>query len=117
MEQLTIQQLFGVNATQDSQTLTISKSDLPLLTALVANTVESLLVAILLKALSNFQGYVENENAIPITDENYNPIKFDNKEAYELLSLFRWDSFFSKRDSSFFVTNTIIIDSFVLYED
>jgi hypothetical protein len=43
-------QVFGVGATQTATTITISKADLPSLTASSSNRAESLLVAILLKA-------------------------------------------------------------------
>lgn len=52
MAEPTLIQIFGTNATQDSSTITISKSDLAGvgLTASASNSAESLLVAILLKA-------------------------------------------------------------------
>ncbi|MBD2435829.1 hypothetical protein [Nostoc sp. FACHB-110] len=53
MAEPTLQEIFGSNATQDINTITIRKSDLTGLTASASNTGESLLVAILLKAKVN----------------------------------------------------------------
>ena len=52
MAEPTLVQVFGNNATQDSNILTISKSDLAIvgLTANSENTAESLLAAVILKA-------------------------------------------------------------------
>ncbi len=116
MTNLTLQQLFGVNATQDSQTLLIKKSDL-LLTPQINNTAGSLLIAILLKALENFQGLIEDENGQPIADENNRPIEFDNTEAFEFLKVFRWDTTFADRSSIPFIRDTIVIERFILNED
>ncbi|WP_179047829.1 hypothetical protein [Nostoc sp. TCL26-01] len=110
--ELTLQQLFGVNSSQNSQTLTINKSDLNLLTPSSNNTAESLLTAILLKSLENFQGYIEDENNIPITDENDTPISFDNKNAYTFLRIFNWQEFFAKRNNQQFIRKTIVIDTY-----
>ncbi|MFN6515698.1 MAG: hypothetical protein RMY29_014550 [Nostoc sp. CreGUA01] len=50
MAEPTLQQIFGANATQDATTITITKADLPGLTASANNKGESLLAAINLKA-------------------------------------------------------------------
>ncbi|MBD2197940.1 MULTISPECIES: hypothetical protein [Calothrix] len=50
MAEPTLTDVFGANATQTSTTITITKADLPGLTAGSNNTAESLLIAILLKA-------------------------------------------------------------------
>ncbi|WGV24776.1 hypothetical protein [Halotia branconii] len=50
MAEPTLAAVFGANATQDANTLTISKADLTGLTASANNTAESLLVAIILQA-------------------------------------------------------------------
>lgn len=50
MSEPTLQQIFGASATQSATTITITKADLPRLTASSTNTPESLLTAILLKA-------------------------------------------------------------------
>ncbi|MEH2278911.1 MAG: hypothetical protein V7K40_30020 [Nostoc sp.] len=52
MPELTLQQVFGANATQDATTITIKKSDLPRLTASVTNTAEALFTGILLQGQS-----------------------------------------------------------------
>ena len=50
MAEPTLIEVFGANATQTATTITISKADLPRLTASASNTAESLLVGILLQA-------------------------------------------------------------------
>lgn len=111
MYQLTLQQLFGVNCSQDGQSLTLNKADI-LLTPNSNNTAESLLIAILVNALKNFQGYVEDENGNTITDENNNPIEFDNRNAYTLLGLFRWNDSLVIRNGQLFVRKTILIQQY-----
>lgn len=87
---------FGINATQDSNYLYIKKSDLTGLTPSLNNKPESLLVAILLKVLSNF----------PVVDEN--GIEFDN------LNLFRWQNMIIRKNDFYYVRNTIVIETFYL---
>lgn len=53
MAEFTLQQVFGAGATQTATTLTITKADLPGLTALVGNTAESLLVGMVIIWLTN----------------------------------------------------------------
>lgn len=52
MAEPTLQEIFGASATQGANYITITKADLPGLTAVADNRAESLLVAILLKAKS-----------------------------------------------------------------
>lgn len=52
MPEPTLQETFGADATQDLDSITILKADLPGLTAVLNNRPESLLVGILLKAKS-----------------------------------------------------------------
>ncbi len=115
--ELTLQQVFGVNSTQDGQVLVISKSDLILLTPSSNNTAESLLIAILLNALRNFKGIIEDENYQPITDENSKPIEFDNSEAFELLKIFRWDSKLIQTNYGIKVRDTLVIEVYTPYEN
>lgn len=116
--QLTLQQLFGVNAIQNSQILVITKSDLPLLTPFAGNTAESLLTAILLKVLENFSGTLTDEYSNPITDEYSNPIKYEQNDYYEWLKLFEWEEkYIKKRNQTDYFTDTLIIQEFEVYED
>ncbi len=50
MTEPTLTQVFGAGATQTATTITITKADLPGLTASASNRAESLLIGILLKA-------------------------------------------------------------------
>ncbi|MBH8561648.1 hypothetical protein I8748_05550 [Nostoc sp. CENA67] len=116
--QLTLQQLFGVNAIQDSQTLVIQKSDLSVLTPRSDNTAESLLTAILLKSLENFEGTLTDENNNLITDENNYPIEYSQDDYYELLKVFEWEEkYFKKRNQIDYFADTLIIQEFDVYED
>lgn len=90
MVALSLQQLFGANAIQDSDRLVIDKGNLSQLTASATNTAESLLVAILLNAHSNFEGMIEDEINRVVTDELDRKITFNNSKLYELLNIFHW---------------------------
>ncbi|MBG1240985.1 hypothetical protein [Nostoc sp. NZL] len=113
MQTLTLQQLFGVNAVQTADELIIKKSDLSAvgLTPTANNRAEQLVVAILLKALENFQGVLTDENNIPITDENNYPIEHDNRNLWELLEIFRWGPYIPEGMADR-IRNQIIIHSF-----
>ncbi|MDZ8089026.1 MAG: hypothetical protein RMY16_26270 [Nostoc sp. DedQUE12b] len=114
MQTLTLIELFGVNAVQTADELIIKKSDLSAvsLTPTANNGAEQLLVAILLHALSNFQGYLADENGNMITDENNAPIEYDNRQLYELLEMFRWDAYAKKRNANVYLTKTIILENY-----
>ncbi|MBL1199899.1 MAG: hypothetical protein FWK04_12625 [Nostoc sp. GBBB01] len=114
MQVLTLQDLFGVNAVQTADELIIKKSDLSAvgLTPTANNRTEQLLVAILLKALSNFQGYLTDENGNILADENNASIGYDNRQLYELLEMFRWDAYAKQRNGNVYLTETIVIHSY-----
>ena len=90
MSQLTVQQIFGVNAYQNAEFLVCNKSDFLNLTNTATNKAESLLAAIILKLHSNFEGSVFDENNSALTDELNRPITFSNFNLYELLNVFYW---------------------------
>ncbi|PHJ59441.1 hypothetical protein VF14_27045 [Nostoc linckia z18] len=92
MQTLTLQQLFGVNAVQTATELVIKKADLVAvsLTPASNNRAEQLLVAILLKALENFQGSITDEDGNYVTDQNNLPIEYDNRNLWELLEIIKW---------------------------
>jgi hypothetical protein len=114
MQTLTLQELFGVNAVQTADELIIKKSDLSAvgLTATANNGAEQLLVAILLQALSIFQGYLTDESGNIISDENNAQIGYDNRQLYELLEIFRWDAYAKERNGKVHLTETIVIHSY-----
>ncbi len=107
--QLTLQQLFGARAYQDSDRLVINKGDLSNLFANATNTAESLLVAIVMNACRQFEGVIEDNASLPITDENNSPITFNNSKLYETLNIFYW-----KRQFSIYQQQPIILDTFVI---
>jgi hypothetical protein len=114
MQTLTLQELFGVNAVQTADELIIKKSDLSAvgLTPTANNRAEQLVVAILLKPLSNFQGYLIDENGNILTDENNAPIGYDNRQLYELLEMFRWDAYAKERNEKVYLTETLVLESY-----
>ncbi|MBD2360045.1 hypothetical protein H6G36_02325 [Anabaena minutissima FACHB-250] len=115
--QTTLEQLFGVNAAQDSQALVIQKSDLPSLTPNINNSAESLLIAIILQALENFQGEITTPEGEKIVDPNNNPITYNNSVLYATLLVERFDGFIEQRSGSYVVRNTLIIHQFTEYAD
>jgi hypothetical protein len=113
MQTLTLQQLFGERASQTATELVIKKADLVAvrLTPQSGNRAEQLVVAIILKALSNFQGHLTDENNIIIVDENNNPINYDNRNLWELLEIFRWNTYIPEGYTDR-IRNQIIIYSY-----
>jgi hypothetical protein len=86
MAEVTLLQIFGANATQTTTTLTITKADLASvgLTASANNTAESLLVALLLKAMTYLSPTNQETNPdIQITiDPSYPSIVYRNDLNY-----------------------------------
>lgn len=116
--QLTLQQLFGENATQSATELVIKKADLVAigLTPLSNNRAEQLVTAILLQALIPFHGCLTEENGNIITDENANPIEYDNSQLYELLEVIHWGTYIPDGYINR-IRNQFIIHSHVLGND
>lgn len=112
MESLSLVQLFGEGAFQDENILVIQKSSLLRLTPITDNTAESLLVAILITALQNFQGIITDENNQPIIDENNQSITFDNSEAFELIKIIPWKPFQINRNNQPYILHQIIVFSY-----
>jgi hypothetical protein len=102
-------QLFGKGAYQDATTLVIKKSSLLRLSPQPSNTAESLLVAILITALENFQGTITDENGQNITDENNQPFEIDNSEFFELLKIIKWQPFQIVRNGQKYINNQVIV--------
>jgi len=109
MLSLTINQLFGEGAYQDTERLYIKKSSLLGLTPKLDNTAESIAAAIWLTALQSFVGKLTDENNQVITDEKLRPITFDNSEAYELLKIIPWKAFYIKKLGNDYKINQVII--------
>lgn len=80
-------QVFGINATQDLNTLTIKKSDLPGLSSV---NPESLFVALLLKVQAVFGGTITDELNNTITTEVGQNLTYDNTNQYLKLNCFLW---------------------------
>ena len=111
MDELTLAQLFGPNSSQNEFTLTINKADLFGLIPSNLNTAESLLTAILLNALAEFEGNIIDENGEIITDEYGENINYDHKELYELLTVFYWKQQLVRIKNQYYKVHAIIIES------
>lgn len=109
MLNLTLQQLFGKNATQDNQTLTIYKADLPLLTATANNRAEQLFAALIMQAHQNFEGNLVDEQNRVITNGEEKTITFDNKEIYKKLTVEYW----KQQYISIGILDTFIVEVFI----
>lgn len=112
MNLLSLTQLFGEGAFQNENLLVINKNSLLRLTPTANNTAESLLAAILITALQNFQGIITDENNQTITDENNQPITFDNSEAFEILKIIYWKPYQFKRNNQPYIMHQIIFFSY-----
>ena len=113
MQVLTLAQLFGANAVQTADELIIQKSDLLVvgLTPTANNRAEQLVVAIILKALENFEGVLSDENNNRVTDELEQAITYSNRNLWEILEIFHWGLYISEKDTSR-LRNQIIIHSY-----
>lgn len=110
MIDLTLQQLFGANAKQDSHLLIIQKSDLLKLTPLVDNRSEQLLVAILIQAFKHFEGFVTDELGEPIIDPHNRLLTYDSNQLYEKLNIRYWKRQFVKG----YILDTFVVEAFML---
>lgn len=107
MPNLTLHQVFGTNAYQDSTRIVINKLDYSNLSSSVANTGESLLVAIMLNAYKNFVGNLMDENNTTITNELGIAISYNNSALYDLLTILYWKRQFLQGS----VTDTFVVES------
>lgn len=115
--ELTLQQLFGVNCSQDGQVLNIQKSDLPALTPLASNTAESLLASLLLKAFENFQGELTDPGGNKITDPQGVTVDYNNSILYQSFRIEPWRGFIEQRLGEYIVRDTLIIHQYSEYAD
>ncbi len=116
MHQLSLADLFGAGATQDGEAISISKSALLGLNANSNNSAESLLIALLLTALANFQGVVNDETGIIVTSPSGAAITFDNSEGFEFLKIINWQAFVKLRFNQRYRFNQIIIFAYANQE-
>lgn len=112
MELLSLKRLFGEGAFQDENVLVIQKSSLLKLTPAVNNSSESLLTAILITALRNFQGNVTDENNRVITDESNQFVYFDNSSAFEFIKMIAWKPFRVIKNNQQYIIHQIIVDNY-----
>ena len=112
MQRLSLAQIFGEGAFQDSSVLIIQKASLLKLTPIPTNSAESLITAILITALANFAGIIADENNQVLTDENNQSISFDNSEVFELIKIIQWQPFQFVRNNQKYINNQIIVQSY-----
>ncbi|BAT56383.1 hypothetical protein NOS3756_53880 [Nostoc sp. NIES-3756] len=115
--ELSLNQIFGFNAIQNGQFLILNKADFISLTANSSNTAESLLTAILLNTLENFQGYCTDENGNAITDEQNRKIDYDNSNLYPSLTIETWKPYTINRKGMRYRINGLIIKQYSEYAD
>lgn len=109
MQNLTLQQLFGTNASQNATTITIKKSDFAGLTPGANNSAESLLAAILLLAANEFGGRLVDEADFAIVDETGETILYDQRGLYEKLNVGFWRRrYFEEKVMDTFIMNAFI---------
>ena len=82
MAVLTLEQIFGVGAVQDANTITIQKTGLTHLVSSVENSGSSIFAAIVNTAWMYFEGVVTDENFQAVTDETGQSIFYDNHLYY-----------------------------------
>lgn len=109
MQNLTLQQIFGENATQDATALVIQKADLSGLSATTNNRGEQLLVALLLQSHQHFEGVLTDEQGRAITDEQGRAIVYNNRNLYQKLNFYFWKRQFNNQ----YQIDTFIVDIFV----
>lgn len=88
MAEPTLTEIFGAGATQDADTITIVKADLPRLTPAAFNRAESLLTGIVLKAQSGLSktGFDNNLDQSIYIDQGYPSFTFrgTNNDSYRV---------------------------------
>lgn len=109
---LSIESLFGKDASQNIDSIIIKKNNLPGLTSSPSNTAESILVALILKIIENFEGNLTDNQGFSLTDNLGNKVTFSNRELYELLEGFFWKRDFTRRNDSLFSRISFVIMSY-----
>lgn len=82
MALLTLQQVFGSNATQNATTVTFLKSELQGLTPQTVNTADSIFAGITNNVWQQFEGNLTDQNGIVVTDQSGISLTYDNHLYY-----------------------------------
>ncbi len=112
MQNLTLAQVFGLNATQNSSQLVILKTDLPGLTPESNNRAEQLLVALFLKLREQFEGNLTDPSGQAIVDNQDRVVTYNNSQLYEKMNIFYWKRQFITRRQHKYILDTFVIDAF-----
>lgn len=113
--ELSLNQMFGKNTSQTEQQLIINKADLPGLTASANNTAESLLVALLLKAHSNYEGYLSDPAGNRVVDGDRTPVtyRFAN---YESTDLSYWKRQHFQQNQQAYILDIFLLKTYESYQ-
>lgn len=84
--QLTLQELFGEGSYQDAEKVVINKASLPSLIPSIANTAQSLFVALIEKARVNYHGQLSTGNDWLTIDGE--PFEYDASTNFDELNIF-----------------------------
>lgn len=85
---LEITEIFGPSATQNSETLSVSKADLALLPRL--NPAEAVMAVMLLNATEVFSGDLVDPAGTDVCDETGSSITYDQTALYPVLNVSYW---------------------------
>lgn len=116
MIELQLSEIFGANASQTATDLIIKKSSLLGLVPSSENRAEELLTALVLTAISNFQGQLTTEDNDILVTENNEPLGYDNSEDY-FLRVNYWRRNITTANNQQFIEHQIVIFEFSPYEE
>lgn len=113
---LSLQQMFGANVYQDSNSLVIKKSDFSNLVASGDNKAESLLIAILLKVFNSSEIYLTDTNDKRLNDAANNFISNKYKIS-DFTSFTYWKRYYFKQNNQNYLADTFIVQLHEPYID
>lgn len=93
MIDLTIQEAFGANATQDANYLIIQKANLPGLSKMNVNRPESLLVSLFLLLIILMAGDLLDQDNHQIVDNTNLELSYNNTGVYRKLQIYLWKGY------------------------
>ncbi|MEH1783264.1 MAG: hypothetical protein V7L26_30075 [Nostoc sp.] len=113
MALLTLQQVFGSNATQNATTVTFLKGDLQGLTPQTVNTADSIFAGIVNNVWQQFEGSLTDQNGITVTDQGGTSVTYDNHLYYDTTKVQFWGYSFPSGE----INSVFIISEIVPYEN
>lgn len=110
---LTLGQIFGVGASQDSTTIAIQKSALVGLAPSANNTAEQILAAVIKTASQQFEGWLTDPDGNAVLSPDNFSVDYDNSGIYEVLGIHQWQTQILNEN----IRYTFLILSYSLYAD